>query len=106
MTELYDIKAKTVSYADGVPTESWAVKETTKIDCQPIRYNTGRGSAVLAIDVGGESYIPSFRAFIDLDSDITATDRITNNSGTTELLVLRTYDYEDHKEVDLREVSD
>ena len=106
MTDLYDIKAKTVTYADGVPSETWAVKETRKADVQPIRYNTGRGSSVLAIDVGGESYVLSFRAFIDLDSDITATDTITNDSGTTNLLVLRTYDYEDHKEVDLREVDD
>ena len=106
MIDLYDIKSKTVTYSDGVPSESWTVIFTQKIDVQPIRYNTGRGASVLAIDVGGEAYVPSFRGFLDLDSDITATDRITNNSGTINLLVLRTYDYEDHKEVDLREVSD
>ena len=106
MIDRYDIKIHTTSFADGVATDSWSVKSTEKVDVQPIRYNTGRGSSVLAIDVGGEAYVPSFRGFISIESDITATNRITNNSGTTDLLVLRTYDYEDHKEVDLREVDD
>ncbi|GAF75518.1 unnamed protein product, partial [marine sediment metagenome] len=39
-------------------------------------------------------------------SNITATNRITDDSGTTDLLVLRVYPFEDHLEIDLREVED
>ena len=105
-TALYDVKRKTVTRADGVATENYAAIETRKFEVQPIRFSSERSSTIVTIDIGGESYIPSFIGFTDIESIVTATDRITANSGTLDLFVLRTYEFEDHQELDLREVED
>ena len=105
--DLYDIRRDTETYdADGLPEHSWSTIETRRIEVQPVRFNTSRGSTVLTIEIGGEKYVPAFRGFLALESNVTATDRISPNSGTTDYLVLRTYDYEDHKEIDLRDIKD
>ncbi len=91
---------------DGLPIHTWSTIETRNIEVQPVRFSAERGSTVLTIEVGGEKYVPSFRGWLSVESNVTATDRITNNSATTELLVLRTYDYEDHKEIDLKDIKD
>jgi len=106
MIDLYDIKRDTETWADGVPTHTWTSIQTQKIEVQPIRFSAERSASIVTITVGGESYIPSFIGFVSIECKATATDRITMNSGTTELLVLRTYDFEDHKEMDLKEVTD
>jgi len=103
---IYDVKRKTETMADGVPTLIFTNVETRSMEVQPVRFSAERGSTVVSIELGGESYVPSFRAFVPLESVATATDRITNNSGATDLMVLRTYDYEDHKEMDLKDVVD
>ena len=104
---LYDVRRDTdTKDADGLPLHSWAAFETRNIEVQPVRFSAERGSTVLVIEIGGEKYVPSFRGWLSIDSDVTATDRISPDSGTTDLLVLRTYDYEDHKEMDLKDIKD
>jgi hypothetical protein len=104
MVELYDVKRKTTSYTDGINTDTWTVIETRDFEVQPLRIGKGQRDDLVMIEVGGEQYIPSFFGFTHIDCDVTAADYITNDSGTTNYLVLRTYDYEDHKEMDLRDV--
>lgn len=106
MINNYDIKRKTDAWADGVNTPTWTVRDTRKIDLQGIRFSAERSAATLAIDIGGQSYVPSYRGFMEYDVDVTAADRITADSGTTDLLVLRVYPFEDHKEMDLKEIND
>ena len=98
----YDIKRKSETWADGVPVITWSVFETRDIDVRPIKWEEAEHAE---ITIGGETYIPAFRGFISVDSDVSASHRITKNSGTTDLLVLRVYEYEDHKEIDLQEVN-
>lgn len=106
MTDSYDIKRKSVTMADGVPSTTWTIIDIRKIEVQPVRFSAERSASIVTINLGGQSFIPSFRGWCSIECDITATDRITNDSGTTDLLVLRTYEFEDHQEIDLREVSD
>lgn len=106
MINQYDVKRDTETWADGVPTHTWTLIETRKFDVQPIRFSAERSATIVTIDLGGQSYIPSYRAWTSIESKLTATDRITADSGTHELFVLRTYDFEDHKELDLKEVTD
>lgn len=106
-TDYYDIKRRTTTAdSDGAYTTTWAVIETRKIEIQATRFSAERSATIVTVNIGGESFIPSYRGWIDIESDITATDRITANSGTTDLFVLRTYDFEAHKEIDLKEVKD
>ncbi len=101
MTSSYDIRYKSESRGiDGTPEITWVVRETRDMDVQSVR----SGEGLLEIQVGGERYLPTFRGFIATDANVTATDRVTADSGTTDLLVLRTYEYEGHKELDLKEV--
>ena len=106
MISLYDIKRDTETWDDGVPTHTWTVLSTHKMEIQPVRFSAERSAAIVTINLGGESYVPSYRGWTTIDCSATATDRITADSGTTELLILRTYDFEDHKELDLKEVVD
>ena len=106
MIDLFDIRRKSTAYSDGVDTITWTVNETRKMDLQPIKYTSSKSASVLEIEVGGEKYVPTFKCFTDMSSKMTATDRITSDSGTHLYLVLRTYDFEEHKEADLREVKD
>jgi len=102
MINRYDIKKQSETFADGVPTTTFTVRDTRNIDVRPIR----KDEALYTIELGGIKYTPQFRGFVSIDTTATASDRITQNSGTTDLLILRTYEYEDHKEFDLMEVSD
>lgn len=104
--DFYDVRRKTTTFSDGVANASFSVIETRQMDVQAIRFSAERGSTVLTIEVGGEKFVPSFRAFTDLESDVTASDQITAVSGTTKFLVLRTYDFEAHKEMDLKDIKD
>lgn len=106
MIDQYDILRDTQTMSDGVVLQTWVFQETRKMEVQPIRFSAERNATVVEIQIGGEKYIPSYRGWLEQEVDITATDRITSNSGTTNLMVLRCYEYEDHKEIDLREVSD
>ena len=107
MLEYYDVKRKTSTPdGDGGFTNAWTVVETREIDVQAVRFSAERSATIATIQVGGQIIIPSYRGWISSESDATATDRITPDSGTTDLLVLRTYDFEDHKEMDLKEVDD
>ena len=105
MIDLYDIRRKSISFADGVDTPTWTVTQTIKLEVQPIRVSKGQRDDLVAIEIGGEQYIPNFYAWAPDNCEATATDHITSNSGTILYLVLRTYDYEDHKEMDLRQVA-
>ena len=107
MIKRYDIKKDTkTADKDGAYTHSWAVFETSNIDVQATRFSAERSATIVTINLGGESYIPSFRGWVSVESNISATHRITADSGTTDLLVLRAYEIEDHKEIDLKEVTD
>ena len=107
MISLYDIKRKaSTADKDGAYTHAYSVIETRKMDIQAVRFSAERSATIVTINLGGESYIPSFRGWVSTESNITATDRITNDSGTTDLLVLRVYKMEDHQAIDLREVED
>jgi hypothetical protein len=101
MIESYDIKRLTTSMSDGVPIDTWTVKETRKMEIRPIIWYR---SEQLQIDIGGQKFTPSFKGWIDSECLVTASDRITNNSGSTEMLVLRVHRFEDHQEIDLREL--
>ena len=105
MVNLYDVKRNTDTWDDGVAIQSWTTVETRKFDIQSVRFSAERSATIVTINMGGESYVPSYRGWTSSESTVTATDRISANSGTSELLVLRTYDFEDHKELDLREVD-
>jgi len=101
----FDIKRKSEAWgtanADGVPTVSWAVIDTRYIELQPLRwYKTEQ----IEIELAGERYVPTFRGFLEADIDITGGDHITDDSGSTNILVLRAHDFGSHKELDLRQV--
>jgi len=100
MIDTYDIKQKTEANADGMTTLTWGVYETRKIDLRPFRFGWDR-SAHMEIEIGGVKYTPNFIGWISNDSNVTATDKITADSGTTDYLVLRVYNYESHNEMDL-----
>ena len=104
--ELYDITQKTDVWTDGVSMPTWAVYETRKIEVQPLQLLKWGDFGRVEYSVGGQTYVPTFRGFISNESEITAANRITADSGTTNLLVLRVFEYADHKEIDLRDVED
>ena len=106
MVNLYDVRRKTNSFSDGVNVSTWSDIETIHFEVQPMRIGKGQRDDLVMIEVGGEQYVPNFFGFTYEYTDVTAADRITCDSGTHKYLVLRTYDYEDHKELDMREVTD
>ena len=95
---LFDIKRPSQTWADGVPTESYTVIETREMEFQPL---PPYGGAQGEIEVGGVREIPQYHSWFSLECLATSLDYITKNSGTTHYWILRTYDYEDHKEADL-----
>ena len=105
MINLYDIKVLTSTMADGVPTSGHTVVETRNVDVQPIQWSQRESSNRVEVSVGGLTFIPTFYAFISKDSLVTSTNYITRNSGTSNLIVLRTYEHEDHLEMDLAEAE-
>lgn len=105
MLSLYDIKKKTQTFSDGVPTTTWTPYETLAIEVQPLRLPEMGTFSQLEIEVGGEKFTPTFKGWITADSEITASNRITNDSGTVDYLVLRSFRFEDHIELALREVE-
>ena len=103
MVNLYDIKYKSETFSDGVVTLTWANRETRKIDLRPLKWEEAEHSKVT---IGGEVYIPTMRGWLSNESNITPSDYITADSGTTDYIVLRVYEYEDHKEIDTQEVHE
>jgi len=104
---LYDIKRKTEVFSDGVSIPTWTTRETRRIDVRPVKMSMRQNSAdQITVDVGGQVVIPSYRGFLSIETSAMAGDRVTVDSGTTDLVVLKVYEYEDHAEIDLREVSD
>lgn len=106
MVSLYDIKRDSTTLTDGVPTTTWTVVETRNLEVQPIQFSQREGANRAEVVIGGIKYVPTFVGWGSQEVDITATDRITADSGTTDYLVLRTYLFEDHREFDLRQVDD
>lgn len=101
MIGMYDITRKTETMEDGVPAVTWSVVETRELDVQSLRwYKTEQ----MEVELAGQRYVPTFRGYIDVESTVTASDRLTGDSGTTNMLVLRTHEFESHKELDLRQV--
>ena len=101
MITSYDVKRKTEGKdPDGLPTITWATQSTYRVEVQPMRWDK---DAQVEIEIGGVKYVPTYKGFLDYNAEITATDRITENSGVTNLLVLRVHRYEDHNEIDLIE---
>lgn len=103
--DLYDVKELTSTMADGVFTSSHAVIEVRKIDVQPIQWSQREASNRIEIELGGIKYIPTFYGFAEKEAKVSATHWITTNSGSTNLMVLRTYEFEDHLEIDLVEAE-
>ena len=107
MIDTYDIKSKstkTVTTPDGMSIISWGVKETRKIDVRPFRFGWDR-SAHMDVELGGVKYTPNFVGWISNESIASAADKITADSGTTDFMVLRVYNYESHIEMDLVKVQ-
>ena len=105
MTRFYDVKVLTSVFADGVPTSSHTVVETRSIDVQPIQWSQRESVNRVEIELGGIKYIPTFYGFTAEEVLLTATNYITPDSGISNLIVLRTYEYEDHIEIDLAEAQ-
>ena len=103
MVKTYDIKQKSETWEDGVPTLTWTVYETRKIDLQPLKWEEAESAKV---KIGGEIYVPAMRGWLSFDSNVTAANYITADSGTTDHIVLRAYKYEDHVEIDTQEVHE
>ncbi len=103
---LYDIKQLTSTKdADGIPVSGSVVVETRHFDVQPIQWSQRESKNRVEVQIGGITYIPSFYAFVNEESKVTATNYITRDSGTHNLIVLRIYPYEDHLEMDLAEAE-
>ncbi len=103
---LYDIKELTNTLdEDGIPISGHTVIETRHFDVQPIQWSQRESKNRVEVEIGGMKYIPSLYGFTNEESKVTATNYLTKDSGTHNLIVLRTYEYEDHLEMDLAEAE-
>jgi len=101
-TPYYDVKSRAETPdKDGAVTITWTVTETRMMEVQPVQWSQREARNRVEIEIGGVKYIPTHYGWVNSESLVTATNRITKDSGTTNLLVLRTYEYEDHIEMDL-----
>lgn len=106
MIALYDVKQLTTTFdEDGLPTSGHSVLETRQIDVQPIQWSQREARNRVEIEAGGIKFIPTFYGFTQQEAKITATNYITSDSGTSNLIVLRVYVHEDHLEMDLAEAE-
>jgi len=103
--QLYDVLRKTTSFADGVSVPAYAHQTTAKFDLQPVQWSQRESTNRAEVEVGGVKFVPTFYGYCSSDIDVTATDRLTPDSGTTLFIALRVYDFEDHKEIDIREAE-
>ena len=105
----YDVKLlSTTPDGDGGVVSASTYIETVLIDVQPIQWSQRESKNRVEVEIGGVKYIPTSYGFISFIPRnniplITATHFITKDSGTHNLVVLRTYPYEDHIEMDLSE---
>lgn len=98
---IVDILTSTVSKVDGIPNITWTYKETRVINWSPIGFTS---RVEMGVGAGGQTYPADSRAWLEFDADIIAGNRLSYKTGTTYYDVLSVYDYEDHKETELKKV--
>jgi len=98
---IIDILTSTQSMVDGVPQFTWAYKQTAVINFSPIGWNA---KIQLNVGAGGETYPADSRAWMIYETEVTPGNRFSYNSGATLYDVLSVFEYEDHKEAELRRV--
>ena len=102
----YDVKSLTTTPdGDGGVVSGSTLIETILIDVQPIQWSQREGKNRVEVEIGGIKYLPSLYGFTQEDVKATASNYLTKDSGTINLIVLRTYAYEDHIEMDLVEAE-
>lgn len=106
MVALYNVIRPSQTFADGVFTSGQTIVETRSFDVQALQLLKWGDFGRVEVEIGGIKYAPTFRAFTANETLATAADRITKDSGTTTYLVLRVFEYEDHMELDLRDIKD
>ena len=100
---IVDILTSTQTMVDGVPQFTWVFKETRTINWSPIGWEA---RVQMGVGPGGETYPADSRAWLEDGADIIVGNRLSENSGTTYYEVVSVFDYEDHKEAELRKIVD
>lgn len=96
-----DIYTATHSRADGIPTTTWAYKETRVANWSPIGFTS---RVQMGLGAGGQTYPADSRVWLEWNTDILVGNRLYQESGTIKYDVLSVFSYEDHKEAELRKV--
>jgi hypothetical protein len=58
----------------------------------------------MGVGAGGETYPADSRAWLEHNAEIIVGNRLNYQSGVTQYEVLSVFDYEDHKEAELRKI--
>jgi len=98
---IVDIYTSTVTEADGIPAESWTFKETRLINWSPIGWEA---KVQMGVGAGGMTYPADSRAWLENSASVVVGNRLYQDSGTTKYVVLSTFEYEDHTEIELKKV--